>query len=231
MKDNYDTEELNHFTSLASRWWDNAGPLKTLHLINPIRFSYIKEKLDLKGKIIIDVGCGGGILSESLAKEGAIVTGIEMSDEVLEVARLHQLESKLKIEYLNTSVEQLAQERPHQFDVVICMEMLEHVPDPLSVVKACSSLAKPGAHLFFSTINRNPKAYLLAILAAEYFLKLLPRGTHDYAKFIRPAELNAWLRQTGLQAKNMSGISYSPLTCQFKLNNDISVNYLLHALK
>ncbi|HLB42198.1 MAG TPA: bifunctional 2-polyprenyl-6-hydroxyphenol methylase/3-demethylubiquinol 3-O-methyltransferase UbiG [Gammaproteobacteria bacterium] len=222
-------QELDHFSSFAAHWWDTTGVFKTLHQINPLRLCYIKEKIILSGKQVLDVGCGGGILSESMADEGAIVTGIDMSQSVLEVAELHQLESKRKVDYILTSAEAMAIDRPASYDIVTCLEMLEHVPHPVSIIQACSRLLKPGGHVFFSTINRNFKAYLFAILGAEYFLQLLPKNTHDYAKFIRPSELNAWLRQYRIVPQEMRGISYSLLTKQFNLTDDISVNYLLYA--
>ena len=229
MQINYDSQEIDHFSSLAAHWWDTMGLLKTLHQINPIRLCYIKKNVNLLDKKVIDIGCGGGILTESMAKEGAIVTGIDMSKPVLDVAELHQLESKTNIEYIHTAAESIATKRPASYDVVTCLEMLEHVPDPFSIIQACAQLVKPGGHVFFSTINRHPKAYFFAILGAEYFLKLLPKNTHDYAKFIRPSELSTWLRQSNLLPQETCGISYSPLTSQFNLTNDISVNYLLYA--
>lgn len=231
MHTNFDSQELAKFASLAAHWWDATGELKTLHQVNPLRLSYIKEKTLLTGKQAIDIGCGGGILSEGLAQLGAHVTGIDMNKSVIEVAKLHQLESGTNIEYIHTSAEAIASERSAQYDVVTCLEMLEHVPDPASVIKACADLAKPGAHLFFSTLNRNPKSYLFAILGAEYILKLLPKNTHDYAKFIRPSELSEWCRKVGITPQEMTGIAYNPLTQQFKLTNDVSVNYLMHAVK
>ncbi|OGT44623.1 MAG: bifunctional 3-demethylubiquinol 3-O-methyltransferase/2-polyprenyl-6-hydroxyphenol methylase [Gammaproteobacteria bacterium RIFCSPHIGHO2_12_FULL_37_34] len=229
MQHNYETQELDHFASLAPHWWDLTGPLKTLHDINNIRICYIKEKTNLNGKKIMDIGCGGGILAESMAKEGAIVTGIDLSSAVLQVASLHQLQSKTTVEYICSSAEAIAMERPASYDVITCLEILEHVPEPLSIIQACSRLVKRGGHLFFSTINRRPKAYFLAILGAEYFLKLLPKHTHDYAKFIRPSELSTWLRQAKLISHDMRGITYSPLTKQFRLSDDCSVNYLFYA--
>lgn len=231
MKQNYDTQELAKFTAVAAHWWDTQGELKTLHQVNPLRLGYILEKIDLAGKKVIDIGCGGGILSESMAAKGAEVTGIDMNNSVIDVAKLHLLESGHKVEYLHTSAEALAEQRPAQYDVVTCLEMLEHVPDPLSIIKACATLVKPNGHVFFSTLNRNPKSYLFAIVGAEYLLKILPKNTHDYAKFIRPSELSAWARQAQLAPQELKGIAYNPLTQQFRLTEDVSVNYLLHATK
>ena len=229
--ENYDPQELAKFASLAAHWWDPTGELKTLHQINPLRLSYIMEKVDLKGKTVIDIGSGGGILAESMAQQGATVTGIDLNKPVIDVAKLHQLESGTQVEYLTISAESIALDRPGYYDVITCLEMLEHVPDPLSILQACATLVKPGGHLFFSTLNRNPKSYLFAILGAEYILKLLPKNTHDYAKFIRPSELNTWIRQCGLLPQEMKGIAYNPFTETFKLTDNISVNYLLHAIK
>lgn len=231
MNQNYDPQELAKFASLAAHWWDANGELKTLHQLNPLRLSYISEKVNLNGKSVIDVGCGGGILSESMAFSGARVTGIDLNKSVIDVAKLHQLESAATVEYLYTSVESIAMERPAQYDIVTCLEMLEHVPDPASIVKSCAQLVKPGGHLFFSTLNRNPKSYLFAIVGAEYLLRLLPKNTHDYAKFIRPSELSRWTRQAGLTPREMKGIAYNPFSQAFKLTDDISVNYLFYATR
>jgi 2-polyprenyl-6-hydroxyphenyl methylase/3-demethylubiquinone-9 3-methyltransferase len=228
---NVDQQELNKFASLAAHWWDENGELKTLHQINPLRLSYISSKLDLSDKFVIDVGCGGGILSESMALLSANVTGIDMNKSLIDVAKLHQLETGTKVEYLNVPAEVLAEERSSYYDVVTCLEILEHVPDPISLIKACAKLVKPHGHVFFSTLNRNPKAYLFAILGAEYFLKLLPKNTHDYAKFIRPKELCAWSNEGGLVPQETKGISYNPFSQQFKLTDDVSVNYLLYTIK
>lgn len=230
MNENVDAQEVAKFAALAAHWWDISGELKTLHQINPLRLGYIMEKLSLRGQQIVDIGCGGGILTESLAREGAVVTGIDMNKPAIEVAKLHLLETGVTVEYLHTTAEALAEERPAQYDVVTCLEMLEHVPDPVSVVKACAKLVKPGGHIFFSTINRNPKAYLFAIVGAEYLLKLLPRHTHDYAKFIKPSELSDWIRQSAMTPQDARGISYHPFTQKFALTSDVSVNYLLHAV-
>lgn len=228
---NYDQEELNKFGGHASHWWDPEGELKTLHQVNPIRLGYITNKIALADKKAIDIGCGGGILAESMAALNADVTGIDMSPEVIEVAKLHLLESSLNIDYQAIAAEKIAEERPEQYDVVTCMEMLEHVPSPAAIVKACAALVKPGGHVFFSTLNRNPKSYLFAILGAEYLLKILPRNTHDYAKFIRPSELAGWVREAGLTPREIKGIHYNPFTKQFKINDDSSVNYLFYATK
>ncbi|MES9968669.1 MAG: bifunctional 2-polyprenyl-6-hydroxyphenol methylase/3-demethylubiquinol 3-O-methyltransferase UbiG [Candidatus Thiodiazotropha sp.] len=228
---NVDHAEVSKFEELASRWWDPDSEFKPLHEINPLRLEYIQRLAPLEGKQVLDVGCGGGILSESMAANGAQVTGIDMGEAPLQVARLHLLESDLEINYERIPVERLAQEQPEQFDVVTCMEMLEHVPDPASVVNACARLAKPGGKLFFSTINRNPKSYLFAIVGAEYLLRLLPKGTHDYAKFIRPSELQSWMREAGLTTLGMTGMSYNPLTQIYKLTRDVDVNYLVAATR
>jgi 2-polyprenyl-6-hydroxyphenyl methylase/3-demethylubiquinone-9 3-methyltransferase len=228
---NVDHAEVNKFEQLASRWWDPNSEFKPLHEINPLRLNYIDERAHLAGKRVIDVGCGGGILAESMARRGAVVTGIDAGKAPLTVARLHALEAELQMDYQQTTAEAYAAEHGGEFEVVTCMEMLEHVPDPASVIQACADLAKPGADLFFSTINRNPKAYAFAIIGAEYLLGLLPKGTHDYNKFIRPSELGHWLRLAGLELVEISGMSYNPLTRKYKLSRDMDVNYLLHARK
>ena len=225
---NVDEKELAKFSELASRWWDPHSEFKPLHDINPLRLNYIDEQAGLAGKTVLDVGCGGGILSESMAQRGAKVTGIDMAETPLSVAKLHLHESGLAIEYLHTNAETLATERAQQYDIITCMEMLEHVPDPASVIAACQKLVKPNGHVFFSTINRNPKAYLFAIIGAEYVLGLLPKGTHDYAKLLRPAEIAQWSRQAGLEVKAFIGMSYNPLTKHYWLNKDVSVNYIAH---
>jgi 2-polyprenyl-6-hydroxyphenyl methylase/3-demethylubiquinone-9 3-methyltransferase len=225
---NADEIELKKFSELAHKWWDKSSEFKPLHEINPLRLDYIDGLVELKGKRVLDVGCGGGILSESMYFKGADVTGIDLGEKALNVAKLHQLESGAKVHYQLISVEQLATEQPASFDVVTCMEMLEHVPDPSSIVAACAKLVKPGGSVFFSTINRNPKAYLFAVVGAEYILNLLPKGTHDYAKFIKPSELSSWARQTGLTISDMRGMSYNPLTQHYWLGDDVSVNYLIH---
>jgi 2-polyprenyl-6-hydroxyphenyl methylase / 3-demethylubiquinone-9 3-methyltransferase len=229
---NVDTAEIAKFENLASRWWDRNSEFKPLHDINPLRANYIDLRSPVAEKKVIDVGCGGGILAEALAQRGAQVTGIDMGEAPLSVARLHALESGLHLNYEQITAEEKATTSAHAFDIVTCLEMLEHVPDPASVVRACATLVKPGGDIYFSTLNRNPKAYALAILGAEYILRLLPRGTHDYAKFIRPSELALWLRESGLELQNIVGMTYNPITKHYKLNpNDVSVNYLVHAKK
>lgn len=230
---NVDPSEIDKFEELASRWWDPNGEFKPLHEINPLRLAYIEQHAGgLAGKKVLDVGCGGGILAESMVEKGAHVTGIDMGEANLEVARLHLLESGRDVHYRQIPVEKLAQEMPAQFDLVTCMEMLEHVPDPASIVTACATLVKPGGSVFFSTINRNPKSYLFAIVGAEYILRLLPKGTHDYARFIRPSELSQWLRQAELDMQDISGMTYNPLTKVYKLSaSDVDVNYLVTSQK
>lgn len=230
MQTNVDQAEIAKFEALASRWWDANSEFKPLHEINPLRANYIDERAHVAGKTLLDVGCGGGILAEAMAKRGAQVTAIDMGAAPLAVARLHALESGVNIDYQQITVEELAEKAPGSFDVVTCLEMLEHVPDPSSVIAACAKLVKPGGDLFFSTINRNPKAYALAVIGAEYVLRLLPRGTHEYRKFIRPSELARWLRNNGLELQNTIGLTYNPLTKHYKLHpNDVDVNYMVHA--
>ncbi len=227
---NVDAAEVAKFEALASRWWDRNSEFKPLHDINPLRANFIDEHSPVAGRKVLDVGCGGGILSEALAQRGADVSGIDMGEAPLGVARLHAQESGLTIDYRQITAEELAEQEAGQYDVVTCLEMLEHVPDPASVIAACATLVKPGGHVYFSTINRNPKAYVFAIVGAEYLLKLLPKGTHDYRKFIRPSELSRWMRTAGLELKTLTGMTYNPLTKTYKLDpNDVSVNYLLHA--
>ena len=226
---NVDPLELEKFSQLAHRWWDPNSEFKSLHDINPLRLDYIDRMGTLRGKKVLDVGCGGGLLSEAMAARGAKVTGIDMADRPLKVAQLHLLESKLDVEYRKVEVEQLARDQPHHYDVVTCMEMLEHVPDPASAVNACAGLLAPGGWCFFSTINRNPKAYLFAIVGAEYVLKLLPRGTHDYSRFITPAELGRFCRAAGLSPQRVTGMTYNPFTRTYALGTDSSVNYILSA--
>jgi len=225
---NADEIELKKFGDLAHKWWDKNSEFKPLHEINPLRLNYIDSIVDLKDKRVLDVGCGGGILSESMYLKGAHVTGIDLGEKALNVAKLHQLESGAKVDYRLVSVEQLASEQTAGFDVVTCMEMLEHVPDPAAVVAACARLVKPGGSVFFSTINRNTKAYLFAVIGAEYILNMLPKGTHDYAKFIKPSELSNWARNAGLDISGLKGMSYSPITQHYRLGEDVSVNYLMH---
>ena len=226
-----DPAELEKFASLAHRWWDKTSEFKPLHAINPLRLNFIDSLVSLHGKRVLDVGCGGGILSESMDEIGADVTGIDLGDKALKVAKLHQLESGSKVDYRLISVEDLAKEQPAGFDVVTCMEMLEHVPDPEAIVRACAQLVKPGGSIFFSTINRNPKAYLFAVIGAEYLLNMLPKGTHDYQKFIKPSELSSWSRYAGLNVDLLKGMGYNPLTDHYTLGDDVSVNYLVHTLK
>jgi 2-polyprenyl-6-hydroxyphenyl methylase / 3-demethylubiquinone-9 3-methyltransferase len=228
---NADAAELQKFAALAHRWWDTNSEFKPLHEINPLRLNYIDHLVGLAGKRVLDVGCGGGILSESMALKGAQVTGIDLGEKALKVAQLHALETGTQVDYRLVAVEDLARKMPAQFDVVTCMEMLEHVPDPMSVVQACAALVKPGGQVFFSTINRNPKAYLFAVIGAEYVLNLLPKGTHEYEKFIKPSELAAWARNADLNVQGFKGVSYNPLTQHYWLAEDVSVNYIMHAEK
>lgn len=228
---NADHLELQKFADLAHKWWDKNSEFKPLHELNPLRLAWIADATELKGKRVLDVGCGGGILSESLFFKGADVTGIDLGEKALNVAKLHQLESGAKVDYQYISVEQLAEQQPASFDVVTCMEMLEHVPDPAAIVAACAKLVKPNGTVFFSTINRNAKAYLFAVIGAEYVLNLLPKGTHDYAKFIKPSELSSWARQADLTVVSMRGMSYNPITQHYTLGDDVSVNYMLHTTK
>lgn len=229
---NVDRSEIAKFEALASRWWDASGDFKPLHEINPLRANYIDQHSPVHDRRLVDVGCGGGILAEAMARRGAHVTGIDMGEAPLAVARLHQLESGLEVDYRHGTAEELAAEKPESFDIVCCLEMLEHVPDPASVVSACAALATPGGDLYFSTINRNPKAFLFAIVGAEHILRLLPAGTHEYEKFIRPSELAQWIRDAGLQLEGMTGLTYNPLTGRYRLvENDVSVNYMMRASK
>jgi 2-polyprenyl-6-hydroxyphenyl methylase / 3-demethylubiquinone-9 3-methyltransferase len=225
---NVDPAEIAKFGELAHRWWDPSSEFRPLHEINPLRLDYIDRKAKLAGKAVLDVGCGGGILTEAMTERGAHVSGIDMSERALKVAQLHLYESGRSVDYRLISAEALAEEEPGRFDVVTCMELLEHVPDPQSTVSACASLLRPGGFAFFSTIARNPKAYLYAILGAEYLLKLLPRGTHDYAKFVRPSELAAMCRRAGLEVTDVIGMRYNPLTRLYALEPDTSVNYIMH---
>ena len=226
--ENVDELEIRKFESLAARWWDPESEFKPLHEINPLRMSYISRIINPAGKKVLDVGCGGGILSESLALEGATVVGIDLAEAGLEVAKLHLLESGLDIDYQSISAEDLAEKETESFDVIACLEMLEHVPDPSLVIKACSKLVKPQGKVFFSTINRNPKSYFFAIVGAEYVLNLLPKGTHNYEKFIRPSEIDEWARSSDLSISSMIGMTYNPITKKYKLGDDVSVNYMVH---
>jgi len=223
---NVDQDEIAKFEKLASRWWDPHSEFKPLHDINPLRLDYIERLAPLDGRQVIDVGCGGGLLTEAMARRGAQVTGIDMGKAPLGVARLHQHESGLDIDYQRATAEQVAASRPGSFDVVTCLEMLEHVPDPAAVIAACAQLIRDEGYIFLSTINRNPKAYLFAVVGAEYLLRMLPRGTHDYSKFIRPSEMEAWARDCGLRLVDLTGMSYNPLTQEYRLGSDVSVNYL-----
>jgi len=225
---NIDPAEIKKFEDLASRWWDKQGEFKPLHEMNPLRLNFINSASPLAGKSVCDVGCGGGILSESLTRCGATTTAIDMGKAPLSVARLHALENDLDIDYQQMTAEEMAQQRPSSFDIVTCMEMLEHVPDPASIIKACFTLLKPGGSVYFSTINRNPKSYALAIVAAEYVMKMLPRGTHDFAKFIKPSELDQWARSAGLELVNLAGVSYNPFTGLFSQSHDVDINYMAH---
>ena len=228
---NADPAELQKFAALAHRWWDPRSEFKPLHDINPLRLDYIDRVARLAGRRVLDVGCGGGILSESMAGRGATVMGIDLGEKALKVAQLHQLESGTQVEYRLVAVETLAEEQPQSFDVVTCMEMLEHVPDPAAVINACARLVKPGGQVFFSTLNRNAKSYLFAVIGAEYVLNLLPKGTHEYARFIKPSELSHWCRQAELEVVDLTGMSYNPFSQRYTLGTDVSVNYLICASK
>lgn len=226
LKDNVHLHEVNKFGSMAERWWDTQGEFKTLHDINPLRIGFIQGYIDITGKRIVDVGCGGGILTEGLATQGADALGIDLSEELIDVAELHGLESGVNTHYQKISAEALAQEQPESFDHVTCMEMLEHVPDPGSIIAACATMVKPGGMVFFSTLNRKPKAYLLAIVAAEHVLKMLPKGTHSYNTFIKPSELCQSARNVGLELQGLVGIEYNPFNKKFNLGKDVDVNYI-----
>ncbi|HQR59301.1 MAG TPA: bifunctional 2-polyprenyl-6-hydroxyphenol methylase/3-demethylubiquinol 3-O-methyltransferase UbiG [Azonexus sp.] len=228
---NADPAELEKFGDLAHRWWDPNSEFKPLHDINPLRLDWIDGAIGLLGKRVLDVGCGGGLLSEGMAVRGAEVTGIDLSEKPLGVARLHLLESGQKVDYRKVSAEQMAEDMPGAFDAVTCLEMLEHVPDPASIVESCARLVKPGGQVFFSTINRNPKSYLLAVIGAEYILQMLPRGTHDFAKFIKPSELTRWCKQSGLEPDELIGMTYNPLTRHYALDRDTDVNYLVRTTR
>lgn len=229
---NVDYNEIAKFEELAHRWWDPTSEFKPLHDINPLRLDYIEKRVgDLDKQRIVDVGCGGGILSESMAVRGARVTGIDMGEAPLSVARLHQIETGVEVDYQQIPAEELAEQEAGSFDVVTCMEMLEHVPDPASVIRACAKLVRPCGHVFFSTLNRNPKSFLFAIVGAEYILNMLPKGTHEFSKFIRPSELSTWARHAGLDVQDITGMSYNPLTRTYRLGRDIDVNYLVACQK
>jgi 2-polyprenyl-6-hydroxyphenyl methylase/3-demethylubiquinone-9 3-methyltransferase len=228
VRDNVDPAELAKFDSLASRWWDTEGEFRPLHQINPLRLDWIRAHVQLDGARAVDIGCGGGILAEAMAATGATVTGIDMAEGPLAVARLHQLESGTDIDYRRATAEELAAAEAGQYDVVTCLEMLEHVPDPAEVVRSCSELVRPGGHVFFSTINRNPKSFVFAIVGAEYVLRLLPRGTHEYDKFIRPSELEEWARAAGLGLRTSIGLHYNPLLREYSLGPGLDVNYLMY---
>src|SRR5437867_660914 len=228
---NADPQELEKFSALAHRWWDPESEFKPLHQINPLRLDWIDRIAQLSGKSALDIGCGGGILTESMARRGARVKGIDLSDKALKVAQLHSLESRVAVDYEAVSAEDLAARSPAAYDVVTCMELLEHVPDPASTVRACALLARPGGHVFFSTINRNLKSYLFAVIGAEYVLKLLPRGTHDYARFVKPSELARHCRDSGLAVREIKGMTYNPLTRTYALGTDTDVNYLAHCAR
>ena len=228
---NIDQKELDKFSEIASRWWDSESEFKPLHDINPLRLDYIQQHAPLAGKQVVDVGCGGGILSESMARAGASVTGIDLAEAALDIARLHAAEAEVKVDYQCASTEDFAAANAGQFDVVTCMEMLEHVPEPGAIVEACSRLLKPGGSAFFSTLNRNGKSWLFAIVGAEYVLQLLPKGTHQWKRFIKPSELAGWCRQADLAADNLTGMNYNPLTKVYRTDRDLSVNYLMHCTK
>ncbi|WP_416885280.1 bifunctional 2-polyprenyl-6-hydroxyphenol methylase/3-demethylubiquinol 3-O-methyltransferase UbiG [Marinospirillum sp.] len=229
---NVDQGEIAKFEALASRWWDPESEFRPLHAINPLRANWIDQHVQVAGKKGVDIGCGGGLLTEALAQRGAQMSGIDMGEAPLSVARLHQLESSLQVNYRQMTAEALAAEEPESYDFVTCMEMLEHVPDPAAVIAACARLVKPGGQVFFSTLNRNPKSYLFAIIGAEYLLRLLPKGTHEYTKFIKPSELGQWARQADLEVNELMGMTYNPLTKKYKLTpRDVDVNYLMHCTK
>lgn len=229
INNNVDPQEIAKFEALAFRWWDTESEFKPLHEINPLRLDFIDKHASLAGKKVLDIGCGGGILSESMAKRGAKVKGIDLGEAPLAVAKIHAKEENLDIEYQAIAAEVIAQQEPNSYDIVTCMEMLEHVPDPAAIVTACATLAKPNGHVFFSTINRNPKSFLFAIVGAEYILNLLPKGTHHYEKLIRPSELDRWIRQASLHTNEIIGMNYNPLHKTYKLSSDTSVNYLVHS--
>ncbi|HEX2667289.1 MAG TPA: bifunctional 2-polyprenyl-6-hydroxyphenol methylase/3-demethylubiquinol 3-O-methyltransferase UbiG [Gammaproteobacteria bacterium] len=228
---NLDADEIAKFDAIAARWWDPGGEFKPLHAINPLRLDYVDRCAPLAGRMVLDIGCGGGLMAEGMASRGAKVTGIDLSEGALKVAKLHLKESGRQVEYLHISAEALAAERPGAFDVVTCLEMLEHVPDPGSVIRACATMLKPGGQVVFSTLNRTPKAFALAILGGEYLLRLIPPGTHEYAKFIRPSELDAWAREAGLALRHSTGLHYNPLTRGYRMGPGLDVNYFMHFTK
>jgi len=228
---NVDPAELAKFTALAQSWWDPKGPSKPLHELNPLRLKYVENAAGLSGTLVLDVGCGGGILSEAMARAGARVLGIDLSKAVLDVAELHALEGKISVEYRLIAAEELAEQRPAEFDLVTCMEMLEHVPDPAATLRALSALVRPSGHVIVSTLNRNPLAFAVAIIGAEYIARVLPRGTHEYLKFIRPSELARWGREAGLVLEDLTGIAYNPLTRSFRLSSNPDVDYLAHFIR
>ena len=229
--DNIDQSEIDKFSELASRWWDETSEFKPLHAINPLRLQWIQEHCNLENQNVLDIGCGGGILTESLRNAGAVAKGIDLSKKALQVAKLHSLETEIQVEYELISAEDLAEKESGKFDVITCMEMLEHVPNPRSIVQACAKLAKPGATLFFSTLNRNAKSYVMAILGAEYILKMLPKGTHDYSKFIKPSELAEYVRENGLELIDMMGLHYTPIVDHYYLGPNVDVNYMIAVKK
>ncbi len=231
MHTNIDADEIAKFDAIAARWWDPGGEFKPLHAINPLRLDYVDKRAPLKGRTVLDIGCGGGLMAEAMAARGAKVTGIDLSEGALKVARLHLKESGRQVEYLHISAEALAAERPASFDVITCLEMLEHVPDPASVIRAIAAMLKPGGEAVFSTLNRTPKAFAMAIVGGEYLLRLIPAGTHEYAKFIRPSELEAWARETGLQHRHSTGLHYNPLTRGYRMGPGLDVNYFMHFSK
>lgn len=225
---NVDLSEIKKFDEFSKDWWDPNGSMKPLHQLNPLRLNFIKDHADISGKTVLDVGCGAGLLSEAMARDAAIVTGIDLGEDVIKVAKDHAEIQRVMVDYQCIAAESIAQSHPEQFDVVTCMEMLEHVPDPAAIIKACADSLKPGGKLFVSTLNRNVKSYLGAIVAAEYLLKMLPKGTHEYAKFIRPSELTAWTKAAGLRFGDLKGITYKPFSDAYHLSNDVSINYLAY---
>ncbi len=228
---NIDKEEISKFNELASRWWDTDGDFKPLHEINPLRLDYICRQSNLKDLKIVDIGCGGGILSEAMAKKGGIVTGIDMAEKAIAVAKLHQIESKITVDYKLMTAEELAEDEAGSFDIVTCLEMLEHVPDPSKVIQSCADLLKPGGSVYFSTINKNLKSFLFAIIGAEHILKLLPVGTHEYSKFIKPSSMESWSRQSLLELQSSIGLEYNPFISKYSLTHNLDVNYMMHFMK